>query len=249
MTRILTAATISCLLVLTVITTSGILGTSSVANAFSVRDGKPHFGPNAHFDNRNIGTCPNQNFLAAPDVKGTKKILDITYLGQNDEDSGIGAYWALDRLHEHLTVWQFPNGTFYALKLYNGIFITPQGATDPAGTTTQTESSFGTMVGGYTATFGGTFTPGTQPKSGDIGTFNYGGTASDVLLNSYSTQKGDATPYDFLSAYFTNAESSFEQPHWGWAYKLDPMFESVTSANQWCNYNTVDGGNSGNIKT
>jgi len=250
MTRILTAATISCLLVLSVITTSGILGNGSMANAFSTRDDKPHFGPNDHFDKRNIGTCPAQSFLTPPDVKGTKTILDITYLVQNDEDSGIGTYWALDRMHEHLTVWQLPNGTFYAIKQYNGIFITPQGATDPAGTTTQTESSYGTIVGGYTATFTGLFTPGTQPVRGDIGTFNYGGTVSDVLLNSYNApQKGDPTPYDFTTAYFTNVGNSFTQPHWGWAYKLDPMFESSTSANQWCNYNTPDGGNSGNIKT
>ncbi|MGB9003396.1 MAG: hypothetical protein WCC52_06300, partial [Nitrosotalea sp.] len=136
MTRILSTIAISCLLVLSIITTSGILGNSSAANAFSVRDGKPHFGPNTHFDSRNVGTCPDQNFLAPPDVKGAKTILDVTYLAQNDEDSGLGAYWALDRMHEHLTVWQLPNGTFYAVKQYDGIFITPQGATDPAGTTT-----------------------------------------------------------------------------------------------------------------
>ncbi len=248
MTRTLTAVTVSCLLVLSVITISGILGSGSAANALSARDGKPHFGPNDHFDKKNVGTCPNTHFLTSPDVKGTKKILDVTYLAQNDEDSGIGTYWALDRMHEHLTVWQFPNGTFYAIKQYDGIFITPQGAVDPADTTTQTESSFGTIVGGYTATFTGSFTPGSQPVRGDIGTFNYGGAANDILLDSYATQKGDATPYDFTTTYFTNADN-FNESHWGWTYKLDPMFESSTSANQWCNYNTPDGGNSGNIKT
>src|SRR5574337_423220 len=194
MTRALYATTVGCLLVLSLLTSSGILGAGSVASAISEKDEKPnniHHGIQNFFETRNVGTCPSQNFLVGPNIDGANKILDIKYTAQNDEDSGIDGYWALDHLVQHLKVWQLPNGTFYALKTYNGIFIVPQGGPNPAGLAhNQTESAFGITTGGYVGTFTGTFTPGSQPTSGNIGIFNYGGTTSDVLLGTYGNQIG-----------------------------------------------------------
>lgn len=255
MTKTIHAAIIACVLVLSLMTSNGLLGTNYIANASSHQDERPHPLDNdhdEHFKKNNI--CPSQSFLVGPGKVGIK-ILDITYTVQNDEDSGVatsataGGYWALDHFKEHLTVWKLSDGSFYALKKYDGIFVVPTGGTNPGnGTKTQTESSFGTIDGGYVATFTGTFTPGTNPTSGYIGTFNYGGTMSDILLKTYASQIGAPNSYDWESAYFTGG-SAVDESHWGWSYKLDPELQSSTSANQWCNYNSVDGGNSGDILT
>lgn len=206
-----------------------------------------------HGTHAGVGTCPSQGFLANPGVEGQKQILNISWIAKNDEDSGIVGYWGLDHFRENLKVWSFPNGTLFAVKTYNGVFVTPQGAVTPGSTSSpptglvQGESSFGTITGGYVGTFTGTFAPGTHPKSGFIGIFDYGGKLSDVLLQIYGNgQVGDKSAYDWESAYFTGV-AGFNQSHWGWSYELDPVFKSANSINQWCNYNPPDGGNSGDI--
>lgn len=248
MAKTICATAIVYVLVLSLMTSNGLAGTSNTANALSDRDDKPRQLQNNQGDNsKKQNTCPSQSFLVGPQVEGSTKILDITYVVKNDEDSGIGAYWALDHFKEHLKVWKLSDGSFYALKKYDGIFVSPTGGLTPSGTFTQTESSFGDVTGGYVATFTGTFAPGTNPTSDNIGTFNFGGTMKDVLLNSYVTQTGAPNPYSWTSAYFSSV-IGFNQPHWGWTYTLDPELQSSTSINQWCNYNTADGGNSGDIK-
>ena len=250
MTKIIHAAAVACVLVLSLMTSNGLSGTN-YANAVPPHNDKPHPSPPDHHKNGNI--CPSQSFLDEPHLKDATKILDITYTVQNDEDSGVGAYWALDHFNkEHVKVWQLPDGSFYALKTFDGIFVAPTGGANPGdGTQTQTESAFGKIKGGYVATFTGTFTPGTNPTSGNIGTFNYDGTMSDILKGTYSTQTGSPNPYDWLGTYFTstNGFADFDQPHWGWSYTLDDKLQSSTSMNQWCNYNGADGGNSGDILT
>lgn len=251
MIRVLHASAIACILVLSLMTLNGLSGTNFIANASLHQDEKPHLSnhdlDDHHSNNNNI--CPSQSFLDEPHLKGATKILDITYTVKNDEDSGIGGYWALDHFKEHLKVWKLTDGSFYALKKYDGIFAVPTGGPNPAdGSHTQTESAFGKIYGGYVATFTGTFTPNTNPTSGNIGTFNFGGTMSDILLKTYASQTGAPNPYDWTVAYFSVVDN-FDQPHWGWSYKLDPQFQSSTSINQWCNYNSADGGNSGDILT
>lgn len=252
MTRTINAMALASVLILSVVAFSGTVGTSYATNSFSDRDDKPKQFKNDHdgfHGNQNI--CPSQSFLAEPHSKGAKQILDVSLIAQNDEDSGIGGYWALDHFKEqHIQVWKLADNSFYVLKKYDGIFVTPAGGLDPGtGTHLQNESSFGEITGGYVATMNGTFAPGTNPTHGNIGTFNYGGTMADILLNTYGNgQTGDTHAYDWTSAYFSST-SDFNQIHWGWSYKLDPEFQSSTSVNQWCNYNSVDGGNSGNIRS
>jgi hypothetical protein len=256
MTKTIHAAAIACVLVLSLVTSNGLLGTNYIANATSHFDEKPRPFYNDHDDHfKKNNICPSQSFLVGPG-KGATKILDITYTAQNDEDSGIttsataGGYWAIDHFDEHLIVWKLTDGSFYALKTYDGVFVVPTGGTNPGnGTKTQTESSFGSVHGGYVATFTGTFTPGTNPTRGNIGTFNYDGTMSDILQKIYSSQTGAPNAYDWTTVYFSGLGSSFNESHWGWSYKLDSEFQSNTSVNQWCNYNSVDGGNSGDILT
>ncbi|MDE1770488.1 MAG: hypothetical protein KGI28_08065, partial [Thaumarchaeota archaeon] len=240
----------ACILVLSLMTSNGLAGTSYTVNALSDRDEKPHPSQNDHDDHfGNHNTCPSQSFLVGPSGKGNTKILDVTYVVKNDEDSAIGGgYWALDHFKEHLQVWQLSDGSFYALKKYDGIFVSPTGGLTPSGNFTQTESSFGDITGGYVATFTGTFTPGTNPTRGNIGPFNYNGTMSDVLLKT--SAQGPPNIYSWTSAYFTSTNNfaDFAETHWGWKYTLDEDLQSSTSVNQWCNYNIADGGNSGDIK-
>lgn len=251
MNKSLHAASLCFLLVLTVVSTAGILGVNTKASALEDEGKKSQrHGETGNPEwASNTGSCPSQDFLVGPSVDGSKKILDISYTALNDEDSGLGSYWALDHLGQHLKVWRLPDGSFYALKTYTGIFMVPQGGPNPGGLAhNQTESAFGSMEGGYVATFTGTFSPGSNPTSGNIGVFNYGGTTKDVLLGSYANgQTGPTSVYDYLSAYFAGVQN-FNETHWGFAYKLDPLFQSSSSVNQWCNYNGPDGGNSGNIE-
>lgn len=249
MTRTINAMALASVLILSVVAFSGTVGTSYATNAFPDRDDKPKQFKNDHDDefHGNQNTCPSQSFLAEPHLKGAKQILDVSLIAQNDEDSGVGGgFWALDHFKEHLQVWKLADNSFYVLKKYDGIFVSPEGGHDPGtGTHLQNESSFGEITGGYVATMNGTFAPGANPTHGNIGTFNYGGTMADIL-KPYGTQTGAPNAYDWASAYFSST-SDFNQIHWGWSYKLDPEFQSNTSVNQWCNYNDVDGGNSGNI--
>lgn len=243
----LTAMVLIGMLALSATSFGGFYGIA-YANSIADMDEKPKQFRIAHDESlEKKNTCPSQQFLEEPKLRGARQILDISYTAQNDEDSGIVGYWALDHFREHLKVWNLADGSFYALKQYDGIFASPQGALDPGtGTHVQNESSFGVVTGGYVAIFNGTFAPGTNPTRGNTGAFNYGGTTSDILLNTYDKQTGAPHPYDWVSAYFA-ASSGFTQTHWGWAYVLDPQFRSASTTNQWCNYNDVDGGNSGNI--
>ena len=251
MTKIIHATAIACVLVLSLMTSNGLSGTNYIANASSHQDEKPHPSNNDQDDHhsKKSNTCPSQSFLNEPHLEGATKILDVRYTVKNDEDSGVGGYWALDHFNEHLKVWQLTDGSFYALKTYDGIFAVPTGGLSPNATSIQTESAFGDIGGGYVGTFTGTFAPGSQPTSGNIGIFNFGGTMSDILLKTYGNgQTGAAPTFDWTTAYFSGF-NNFAEPHWGWSYTLDSEFQSNTSVNQWCNYNSVDGGNSGDIRS
>jgi len=157
-------------------------------------------------------------------TKGTK-VLDISYLVTNDEDSGFVGYWALDSYLKTAQVWQDPNNAqnFYVIATYTGIFQTFKGALSPMNGVKETKDATGIELGFYYANFqSSSFTS----KFGFIGTFNYGGTKSDILLGSYGAgQIGDTTPFDFVLKYFgAGADSSFAYimingfQQWSWTY-------------------------------
>jgi len=257
MTKIIYTAALASVLVLSLMTSNGLSGTNLTASASAFNHDDDHHHPilNGDHDHGNHNICPSQSFLVGPSGHGNSKILDVTYTILNDEDSGFTGYWGLDHITEHLTVWKLADGSFYALKTYDGIFVAPTGGLSPGAGLPQVESAFGDMTGGYVATFtADTFSP-TLPTSGNIVVphNNFGGTMTDVLKGSYGNgQTGDSgTEFDWLGAYFTSTTgfADFAQPHWGWSYTLDKELQSNTSVNQWCNYNTSDGGSSGDILT
>jgi hypothetical protein len=169
---------------------------------------------------------------------GSVLVLNVTYKVKNDEDSGNVGYWALASYNKHLQVWQAPDGIFYAVARYNGKWKTFEGALSPGLGVAEARDARGTFHGGYTATFSGTFDPGTWKKRGNIGSFDFGGTKEDVLLGRYGAgQVGPATPFDVLARYFPGY-TGFAYVHWGWKYR----YRSQT-------WNNFDYGTTGDIVT
>jgi len=149
-------------------------------------------------------------------TKGTK-VLDISYIVTNDEDSGFVGYWALDTYLKTVQVWQDPNvlTNFYVIATYLGLFQTFKGALSPEAGTLEPCNGIGVMQGGYFASFTAT---GFTLESGFVGTYNFGGTKADILLGSYGAgQTGDLTATFSWTSYFTGY-SDFSYINWGWTY-------------------------------
>ncbi len=172
-----------------------------------------------------------------------KLIADVTMHVSNDEDSGFPSYWALDNYTKNITVYEVGPGSFYANTTYNGLWNTFAGALSPQAGITEPADGTGNMVGGYHATFTADLlvTP-TEPTSGDLGPFNFGGTKSDILLDSYNTQVGDPTPTSYTDFYFSNVQN-FNEVTWGWTYNY---ITPTSPAQTWINDYT---GSSGDIIT
>jgi len=150
---------------------------------------------------------------------GSTLVLNINFKVTNDEDSGNVGYWALDNYNKRVQVWQAPDGSFYVVTGYAGRWQTFEGALSPGAGVAQGSDATGTFEGGYTATFtadGLVATPVYKIK-GDIGSFDYGGTEADVLLGIYLNQTGVPNSFDWISAYFENADN-FAYVNWGWTY-------------------------------
>lgn len=181
-----------------------------------------------------FGTFVNDNGVPS----GSVLVLNIALQVTNDEDSGFVGYWALDNYNKKVQVWQAPDNSFYAVVRYAGSFQTFAGALSPQHGSIEGSNASGTFEGGYVATFNGIFAPGSQKTNGFIGTFDFGGTESDILKGTYGAgQTGPTTVYSWLGKYFSGV-SDFAQPNWGWTYH----YKSQT----WYNYAS---GSSGDIVT
>jgi hypothetical protein len=241
LTKVVYAGLIAGIFLLSGLTAFGIWTSATSSNASNAVSS---LQPDVKFS---TGSCPSQFFLAAA-PNGTL-VLNVHWTVKNDEDSGFSGYWALDYYTTTLKVWQLTNGNFYVEKIYAGYFQSPQTAISPGSAAqAQNTSVFGTMYGGYNATFSGTFTPGGKPTSGYLGIKDYGGTISDVLKGTYGNgQVGDTHAYSYLSDYFSGV-TNFNEPFWGWAYLLNPTLRvHFETMNQWCNYYNIPQGSSGDI--
>jgi hypothetical protein len=213
-----------------------LLGMLPSVAGFSSNAASRNVGPNTA-----VGTCPSQTFLSKSNVPPhSVKLLTISWVAKNDEDSGLDGYWALDHYTSTLNVWYTAStNTYYGIQTFSGVFEAPQGAVSPGSSTNpgnlQSESVFGTLTGGIVLVFNGSFNGGPQ---GNLGTKNYGGTISDILLGYYGNgQTGPTNSFNPISAYFSGGNTSNPgEPFWGFAYQLNPIFHESNSVNQWCNY-------------
>lgn len=90
------AIALDSILILSVMTFDWPAGSSYAVNAFSDKYEKPKQFKTGNYDfHGKRDSCPSQSFLADPYSKGAKQVLDISYIVQNDEDSGVGSYWRL----------------------------------------------------------------------------------------------------------------------------------------------------------
>ncbi len=137
------------------------------------------------------------------------EIINVTMKVTNDEDSGNLGYWALDNYQKHITVWQTGPNTFNANVTYAGTWQTFAGTLSPGNGVIEPVNGNGVFVATYDSVFTGTLlqTP-MESTVGNLGTFDFGGTASDILLGKYpsngGTQVGDTNFVNWASFYFEN---------------------------------------------
>jgi hypothetical protein len=175
------------------------------------------------------GTQSNVGAVTWTATKGAK-VLDVSALVTNDEDSGIVGYWALDSYCKTVQVWQDPNvpTNFYAIVTYNGAWQTFKGALSPQAGVLETKNAAGCMQGGYFASFTAN---SVTSKFGYAGTFNNGGTKADILLGKYGAgQTGGSPTFDWTSKYFTGF-ANFNYINWGWTYSYGCGKQSQTWVN------------------
>ena len=163
--------------------------------------------------------------------QGSQLIVNALMKVVNHEDTGTVGYWALDHYNQHIRVWQTPTGGFYAGVFDEGHYQTFAGALSPASGVTEPSDGTGPFHGGYIETFTGTLLASpTEPTHGDIGTFDFGGSKSDILLGSFgSGQTGDTSAVDWTSFYFSSVSGASVTP-WGWDYRYPKEVWCHTSA-------------------
>ncbi len=157
------------------------------------------------------------------DIVTNKLVINVSQSITNDADSGEHGAWAYDNFTQYVKVYQTAPSTFTAMVYDNGTWHTFAGAKSPDYGVTQPSNGTGRMFGGYNATsFTGTLlaTP-TYPTTGNIGTFKYNETPSDVV--SGTTAKSGAQT-DWLNYYFSSDTGfnigSTDQPA-GWTYNYN----------------------------
>jgi hypothetical protein len=217
---------------------AGLLVTDSASNAAvtSITDQFTNNAANSQSLDYATQQSQTQTYSAVL-VLGTKK-LDIAYLVTNDEDSGIPGYWALDNYTKTLQVWQLADGSYYGIGGYSGTWQTFAGALSPMAGVVQPRDGSGPYNGTWTGTFtfSGAFNPSAKPVSGNIGSYDFGGTKVDVLKGTDgSGQTGDTSAVSVLGLYFP-AYANFNYDNWSWTYTY--------GSQAWINSST---GNSGDI--
>jgi hypothetical protein len=169
-------------------------------------------------------------------------VVNVTMNVKNDEDTGLFGYWALDNYTKHVTVWQTDANTYTANVTYLGTWHTFKGALSPANGLVEPDNGVGTIQGSYNAIITASSFNTMANAIGNLGTFDFGGTTSDIPLGTYSNQAGNTNPFDWVPYYFPEY-TNFVQPAWSWTY-TNSTYHS--GGNQWINSNA---GNSGDIIT
>jgi hypothetical protein len=172
-------------------------------------------------------------------------VVNAHYTITGDEDAGNVGIWAVDNYVEGFIIWQFtpavvvPAGdTFCVLLQQTGNNLIPAGAITPADNTTiqpmnGIASFHGVMIALFTGDFNGPFcspravahnrpcskggvgTYSTEPLTGGLGKFNFGGTAATVLAQQLPPGIPAYTgPFYWNTFYFTNFSWSPGYLYW-----------------------------------
>jgi hypothetical protein len=172
-------------------------------------------------------TANYPNNVIPPSATQPAQVLNVDFTVQNDEDSGYAAgYWALDNYVQTVQVWSLGGTQYEAVQTFKGTFTTYAGALSPQNGVSEPNTETGTLVGEIVSTFSATsFNPSNYVVYGNLGTKNYGGTEANVLLGTYALQgSGDATPYNWFTAYFAgvppSGAGSLDNVNWGFTYTI-----------------------------
>ncbi|HXQ93812.1 MAG TPA: hypothetical protein VN864_01385 [Thermoplasmata archaeon] len=156
--------------------------------------------------------CPSPTVgqvASEPIPAGAKLVLSIWMAFNHEEDYGNYSFWALDSGASSFTVWKATDGSFYGFQLTVGIWKTYQGALSLGAGLVQPKNGSGPWVEVNYFHFNGTFTPGSLPVKGYVGSFSGGGTIADILNGTYATQAGSSYPSSsFTDPYFNNYTAS-----------------------------------------
>jgi hypothetical protein len=189
--------------------------------------------------------CPG-----GPSAWSSQPIIDVRWAVTNDEDSAVGGgYWALDNYQRGLIIWQsaaqpLPDvpSDFCAMSQYSGTWQTFAGVPSPQNGVKQPSDGNGRFTGGKVATFTATFMSHTnKPTHGFIGSFDYGGTKSDIQAGGTG-----GNPVNWPAFYFVDPpgiNTAYNEPTWGWVYTQG---DGIGYGNMWANY---ESGNFGDIVT
>jgi hypothetical protein len=184
-------------------------------------------------------------------------VLNIKYNVSNDQDSGLVGYWALDyytvSVRGYLITHGPLAGDYNVTQSFSGDFVSVQGALSPQNGVVEDDSVFGTWVGVIPATLSGVSFPNgsAYPISGWITamgqSFHYGGTVSNLSLDTYGAQGQFVSPtiFDPFTTYFVGANlgnGQQFQTNYGFNYELNSEFKNATSSNTWCDYQAGDAG-------
>ena len=180
-----------------------------------------------------------------PTSNAPNLVVSATYKVVGDEDTGLAGYWAIDNYTKTIQVWQTAPNTYEIVATYNGTWTTFSGTTSPENSTMEPATATGTLTGAYIGTF--TATNFNASATNTIGTQNFGGTQSDIVKGTYSTQLGNTNSFDVINYYFPGY-SNFNYLQWGWTYTYTNglTIPSTSNGGIWNNFAT---GNTGNIVT
>ncbi len=174
-------------------------------------------------------------------VRGNK-VIDVTESLANDADSGqAGNYWAFDRVHRSITIWNVGPDQYCAIvNYYDSTFKAVAGQTSPGAGGTLSGEEYGSFSGSARFTITGQLfvsDPSAWPTSGAV---NGGATVDyhcDIL--------GNCPGYVSFTAKYFSGTPTVDEPQWGWRYVgKDSGTKHPTSAGVWVNAYT---GNSGDI--
>jgi hypothetical protein len=130
--------------------------------------------------------------------------LNITFTVSNDEAAGNYGYWAILNYSKNVQAYSAANGTYNATIVSTGTWSTVKGARSPATGIIEPTNGTGRFFMVYHTTIVYAAPNASKKSEGVIGSYDFGGSASDLLRSEYN-QTGPRTPFNWVTSYFGNS--------------------------------------------
>ncbi|AYV81328.1 MAG: hypothetical protein Harvfovirus27_17 [Harvfovirus sp.] len=139
-------------------------------------------------------------------MKNSNKILDVHFDAYNGEDRGKCGYWAVINARIEVIAWQLSTGEIYVVAKVDDIWNTIKGARAPNSkncTVLQKADASGNIKEIINAYLPKGTTITLEKTCGYVGTFDLGGSYSDLLLPA-DDQKPPISPITIINSFFSN---------------------------------------------